>query len=312
MAKYRDQLPQLSGDLFLTDSGLETVLIFHEGLELPEFAAFTLLRSIEGTKALRKYYDQHASIPSNGVAGIILESPTWRASSDWGSKLGVSNSGLDKVNRQSIELLVDIRNDSDSSKAIVISGCLGPRGDGYQANKLMTEAEAERYHQAQVAIFAASQADLVSALTMTHTAEAIGITRAAQRHDVPVVISFTVDTDGRLPSGEPLGEAIMKVDAETDNGPAYYMINCAHPTHFSSVLLPEQPWINRLRGLRANASSKSHAELDEATELDDGHPEQLGLQFRELRDRLPKLNVLGGCCGTDSRHIRAIMEQCSG
>lgn len=311
MARYRDQLPQLSGELFLTDSGLETSLIYHDGLVLPDFAAFALLKDSKGTEAIRRYFRQHATIPADGVAGIILESPTWRANTDWGKRLAYGESDLDIANRKAIAMLDGIRNELKQSKAIVISGCIGPRGDGYRAENLMTEDEAGAYHQPQIDSFAETEADLVSALTMNYTAEAIGVVRAAKKRNVPVVISFTVETDGRLPSGVSLGEAIQTVDDATDNGPIYYMINCAHPTHFADTLSPEQPWINRLRGLRANASCLNHAELDEATELDDGNPEQLGAQFRELRDRLPHLNVLGGCCGTDERHIRAIMEHCS-
>ncbi len=311
MAKYRNQLPQLSGDLFLTDSGLETVMIFHDEMELPEFAAFTLLQNDTGLSVLRKYYSQHAAIPSKGVSGMILESPTWRTSSDWGKKLGYTDKDLDKFNRQAIDLLHGIRSDVNHSNVIVISGCIGPKGDGYQAGSMMSVVEAEDYHQQQVDTFDTTEADMVSALTMTYAAEAIGITRAAKNKNLQVVISFTVETDGLLPSGQTLGDAIQEVDSATGDGPAYYMINCAHPTHLDSILSSEQPWINRLRGLRANASSMSHAELDEATQLDDGDPEQFGLQFLELRKRLPKLNVLGGCCGTDARHIRAIMERCA-
>jgi S-methylmethionine-dependent homocysteine/selenocysteine methylase len=140
---------------------------------------------------------------------------------------------------------------------------------------------------------------------MTYVDEAIGVTRAAQDAVIPAAISFTVETDGDLPSGQALGEAIEEVDRATDSGPAYYMINCAHPTHFDSVL-DGGDWVGRIRGLRANASTCSHAELDEAEDLDDGDPQDLGARYGELRDRLPALNVVGGCCGTDHRHIGEI------
>ena len=123
---------------------------------------------------------------------------------------------------------------------------------------------------------------MVTVLTMTYAEEAIGITRAAVESGLPVVISFTLETDGRLPSGQALGEAIQQVDEDTESAPAYYMINCAHPTHFEDVLEPGAPWIDRIRGLRANASTKSHAELDEATELDDGDPADLGERHAAL------------------------------
>jgi len=193
---------------------------------------------------------------------------------------------------------------------MVISGCVGPRGDGYDPAHVMSAEEAERYHAEQIRVFAATAADVVTAITMTNVPEAIGVTRAARAAGMPVVISFTVETDGRLPTGDSLKDAIERVDAATGEGPAYYMINCAHPTHFEGALAGGEPWARRLRGLRANASTKSHAELDEAEELDDGNPAELGAQYRALRDRLPHLVVLGGCCGTDHRHIGAIASAC--
>jgi S-methylmethionine-dependent homocysteine/selenocysteine methylase len=123
--------------------------------------------------------------------------------------------------------------------------------------------------------------------------------------------SFTVDTDGRLPTGQTLGDAVAEVDAATGGAPAYYMINCAHPTHFDGALAARARWVDRMRGLRANASTRSHAELNESTELDVGNPAELGAQYAALRRRLPRLNVMGGCCGTDDRHMAAIAEACA-
>ena len=172
----------------------------------------------------------------------------------------------------------------------------------------MTEEEAERYHKVQIETFSATNTDMVTAITMTYFEEAVGITRAAKSLGMPVVISFTVETDGKLPSGQSLKDAIQKVDEATSNYPAYYMINCAHPTHFENVLVENEPWLHRLRGLRANASTLSHAELDEAEDLDDGSPSELSSQYKELRNKLSNLNVLGGCCGTDHRHIEEIIK----
>jgi S-methylmethionine-dependent homocysteine/selenocysteine methylase len=302
-------LPQLTGNLFLTDGGIETTLVFHDRLDLPYFAAFDLLKHERGRTALRRYYRSHASLARDHGVGFILESATWRASADWGEKLGYSTEALAAVNRQAIEMLEAIREEY-ADTTMVISGCVGPRGDGYDPGQAMAEEEAERYHAEQVGTFAATAADMVTAITMTNVPEAIGVTRAARAVNMPVVISFTVETDGRLPTGESLRDAIGRVDAATDRGPAYYMVNCAHPTHFGKALAGGEPWTRRLRGLRANASTKSHAELDEAKELDDGNPVELGAQYRALRDRLPHLVVLGGCCGTDERHIAAIAAAC--
>ncbi len=307
MARYRHNLPQLGGDLFLADGGIETTLIFLEGHELPHFAAFDLLRRPGGRTALEKYFRTYARIATRHGVGLVLESATWRASPDWAAKLGYSPADLADANLAALDLLHAIRQDCERGPTrIVLSGCIGPRGDGYRPEALMSEAEAEDYHAVQAGLFRDAEADLVTAITMTYPAEAIGLARAARAAGMPVVISFTTETDGRLPTGETLREAVERVDEATGGAPAYYMVNCAHPTHFAGALPGGEAWVERIRGLRANASTRSHAELDEATDLDDGDPVQLAREYRALGDRLPSLNVLGGCCGTDHRHIEAI------
>jgi S-methylmethionine-dependent homocysteine/selenocysteine methylase len=262
------------------------------------FAAFDLLRDSRGVEALRRYYKRHASIAIGSGVGFILESATWRASADWAARLGYSSETLSAANRKAIDLLHELRSELETDASpMVISGCVGPRGDGYRPEALMTADEAEAYHRPQLHVFERSDVDLATAITMTNTPEAIGITRAARAEGLPVVISFTVETDGRLPTGQTLEEAIVAVDRATRSGPAYYMINCAHPTHFAQVLIPGTRWVRRVRGLRANASACSHAELDRATVLDEGDPVALGEQYRDLRARHPQLTVLGGCCG---------------
>jgi homocysteine S-methyltransferase len=293
-------LPQLSGPLFIADGGMETTLIFRDGFDLPHFAAFTLLDDERGRAGLRAYYEPYLRVATEHGVGVVLDTPTWRANPDWGALLGYSPRRLDDVNRRAVGLLDELRG-GDAN--VLISGCVGPRGDGYVAGDLMTADAAERYHSRQIGIFGASGADLVSAITMTYAGEAIGIARAAAAAGVPVVLSFTVETDGRLPSGQPLREAVEQADAETAGSVAYFMVNCAHPTHFDGVLAGDEPWVKRVRGLRPNASTKSHAELDEAEELDQGDPVDLGARLGELRRRLPELTVVGGCCGTDERHI---------
>lgn len=311
MPQYRDRLPQLDGGMFLTDGGIETTLIFHDGLELPYFAAFHLLKDEAGSEALLKYYRSHASIARANGVGFILESPTWRSSADWGAKLGYSDATIADANRSAIDLMGKLRQEFETPQSpMVISGCVGPRGDGYDPGQVMSEGEAEAYHRQQIGAFADTDVDLVTAITMTNTPEAIGLTRAAKGYKLPVAIAFTLETDGRLPTGQSLQEAIAAVDAATDNYPVYYMINCAHPTHFEAVLETSEPWVTRLRGIRANASRRSHAELNEAPDLDDGNPVELGSQYRDLLRRHPQINVLGGCCGTDHRHIEAIAHAC--
>jgi len=304
--KYRAALPQLSGETFITDGGMETTLIFHRGIDLPAFAAFDLLKDEEGTATLRGYFAPYAEIGREHGAGLVLDTPTWRASSEWGEQLGYSAEALDEANRKAVAMLEDVRAEHESERTpIVIAGCIGPRGDGYQVGDLMSADEARRYHSRQAETFADTNADLIGALTMTYADEAVGIARAAEGVEMPSVVSFTVETDGRLPSGQPLGEAIDQVQAETDGAPAYFMINCAHPTHFAGVLQEDGPW-DQIRGLRANASRKSHAELDEAEVLDEGDPVQLASEYDELRSVLPNLTVVGGCCGTDHRHVDEI------
>ena len=310
MAKYRSRLPQLGSDLFLTDGGIETSLIFHDGLELPYLAAFHLLKDAAGRAALYRYFARYAEVARAHGTGFVLESPTWRASLDWGAKLGYSEAELAEANRVSIALMEELRATFETEATpFVISGCIGPRGDGYDPGEVMTADEAEAYHAFQARVFAAAGADMITAITMTNASEAIGITRAARHQGLPVVISFTLETDGRLPTGQTLEDAIAEVDAATGRGPAYYMINCAHPTHFEDVL-GGGAWIGRLGGLRANASRRSHEELDEATELDDGDPVELGGLYGDLHRRFPQIKVLGGCCGTDHRHIEQIGAAC--
>ena len=312
MARYRHALPQLGGDLFLTDGGIETTLVFHEGLELPHFAAFHLLQTPEGEAALAKYFDPYVAIAQRFDAGLVLESVTWRANRDWGERLGYSAAALADANRRAIAMLEAIRAANESARTpMVVSGCIGPRGDGYVADAVMSEADAEAYHRAQVETFAETAADMVCAITMNYAEEAAGVARAARAAGMPVAISFTVETDGKLPTGQTLREAIAQVDAASGGHPAYYMLNCAHPTHFETTLSTDEPWVGRLRGLRANASRMSHEELNEAPELDTGDPAELGRQYAALRERLGHLNVMGGCCGTDHRHVEQIASACA-
>ena len=307
MARYRGALPQAKGELMITDGGIETDLIFHRGFDLPLFAAFPLVADDSGREALRRYYEEYAGIARANRVGLVLESPTWRANPDWAPQLGYTLEELDSMNRAAIALMEDIRQRHDSAiSPIVVSGCVGPRGDGYVDGATMSADEAEEYHARQIGVFAESDADITTAITMAYAQEAVGVARAAVAARIPSAISFTVETDGRLPSGQPLGEAIAQVDDATGGAPAYFMINCAHPTHFAGALEPDAAWAKRIHGLRLNASTRSHAELDEAEELDEGNPEELGAQYRALRDALPAVSVLGGCCGTDQRHVATI------
>ena len=311
MARYRNALPQMTDRLFTTDGGLETTLIFHDGIELPAFAAFDMFSRPGGRERLLAYYDRYAALAHARGLGFILESPTWRANRDWGAQIGYDADALAASNRAAIELMRELRDRYDGPDTpMVISGDIGPRGDGYQIGRKMSAAQAADYHGEQIRTFAATEADFVSAMTINYVEEAIGLVRAASEAGMPIVISFTVETDGRLPSGQELREAIETVDGTASVAPVYYMINCAHPTHFERLFGAGEAWTRRIKGLRANASRRSHAELDNAPNLDDGNPAELGRQFAALRRACPGLNVVGGCCGTDFRHVQAICLAC--
>jgi homocysteine S-methyltransferase len=300
-------LSRLDDILFLTDGGLETSLIFHEGVDLPHFASIHLLRTPEGRAHLVRYFERYLAIARGAGAGFVLEAATWRASPDWAEPLGLGIAELDALNRDAIAMLHTLRAVHEGHDfPILVSGCIGPRGDGYAAPAPMAIEEADQYHAHQIAVLADAGADMITAMTITNVPEAAGIARAAKRLGLPAVISFTLETDGRLPTGDALGDAILAVDRATGDAPAYYMINCAHPSHFEAVLAQKTPGTERIRGLRANASRCSHAELDEAAELDDGDPQELGQDYARLMRHHPQLRVLGGCCGTDHRHVSAI------
>lgn len=299
-------LPQLTAPVFIADGGLETTLIFHDGLDLPHFAAFPLLDHTTGRDALRRYYEAYLDIASRREVGIVLDTPTWRANADWGPKLGYDRDQLTDVNERSVDFVRDLAAEW-SDVPVVLNGAIGPRGDGYVVGDTMTAAEATSYHSLQARAFAAAGADMITSVTMTYVEEAIGVATAATTAGLSVAIGFTVETDGRLPSGTTVGEAIEAVEAATGGAPAYYMINCAHPSHFEHVLgSGDAAWMHRIKAVRANASRMSHAELDEAEELDRGNPDELAADYRRLRELLPDLRVIGGCCGTDHVHVDSI------
>ncbi|RIW13611.1 homocysteine S-methyltransferase [Algoriphagus lacus] len=306
------KFPTESSDLYLTDGGLETTLVFLEGFDLPCFAAFDLLKEEKGIEALRSYYRRFLEIAANNQTNFILESPTWRTNPDWLKQIGYSPEDLLTLNQKAIQLMQELKEEYSSKiPQILISGCLGPRGDGYQVRNQMDAKEAKSYHAPQIMAFSKFGVDLVSAITMTNVEEAHGIAQAASDANIPCVISFTLETDGKLPSGMPIQEAITLVDHSDSVPPIYYMINCAHPDHFMDKLIrgKEDPWIHRIRGIRANASCKSHEELDNSTELDRGNPADLGLQYREIKEKFPHMTVFGGCCGTDEEHVKEIILQ---
>lgn len=308
---HRNALPQLAGRLLVTDGGLETTLIFQHGIELPHFAAFPLLDRPEGRAVLRSYYDSYGAAARRSGAGCILDTPTFRVSPDWAAKVGYGAGDLRRVIADSVALLGGVREAWETPDLpIVINGAIGPRGDGYSAAETMDPETAEAFHGPQVQAYAEAGADLVMAQTMTHVGEAAGIARAAAKAGIPAVVSFTVETDGKLPDGTSLQDAILATDAATGSSPAHYLVNCAHPTHVAHALAAEGAWIARLRGVRANPSPKSHAELNESTTLEDGDPDELAGLLGAMRQRYRHFTVVGGCCGSDHRHAEKIGFAC--
>lgn len=306
MPRYRNALPQLSGDMFLADAGLETDLIFNHGIEIREFAAHTLLSSSVGRAALNRYFEGFLNLARERNAGFILDSATWKAHSHWARELGSDPPELQVANEESLRFIGDLRDRfSHNAKPIVLNAIVGPCSDAYRPEVVISIDQAEAYHSEQLGWIADTEADMVTAVTFNQASEAAGLVRAARSLGLPAAVSFTVETDGALPSGQSLSSAIAEVDEASDRYPAYFMINCAHPEHFSKVL-QDATWARRIRGIRANASRKSHAELDDAPELDAGNPKELARQYRVLGRRMPWLNIFGGCCGTDLRHVTEI------
>jgi len=291
---------------FLNDAGLETDLIFNHGIEIPEFAAHTLFAEEQGRDALRRYMRGFLELARSTGAGFVLDTQTWRAQSHFSEELGQDTEALHEANRFAVEFAAGLRDEyAANTGPIVINGLIGPRGDAYAPEQEIAAAEAQRYHSEQLGWLAETDVDMVTALTFTQADEAIGVVRAAEELGLPVVVSFTVETNGDLPTGQPLADAITAVDDATDSAAAYFMVNCAHPDHFSPHMTDES-WSQRIRGVRCNASRMSHAELDESEVLDDGDPAELAANYGRLKEAMPWLNVFGGCCGSDLRHVTAI------
>lgn len=304
-----------SGPRWVTDGGLETDLIHHHGVELPGFAAYPLLDEPGGRALLADYYSGYVDLARRAGAGVLLETPTWRANPEWVASLGGGLDDVRRINYESVVFLAGLsealvaagtmpKDAPDGSAAFRICGVIGPRGDGYVPGPSATADEFAGYHSAQIKAFAESGTSWVTALTLTTVAEAVGVVQAARSHGVDVGVSFTVETDGRLPDGSLLADAVAALWDEA--APDRLLLNCAHPTHIAEALRDDDSWTNRVTGLRVNASRQSHAELDAAEELDEGALLDLVATHEQLLERLPNVDVVGGCCGTDVRHVAAL------
>ncbi|WP_259400292.1 homocysteine S-methyltransferase family protein [Roseovarius sp. SCSIO 43702] len=292
---------------YLSDGGLETWMVFEEGFDLPCFSAAVLLDTAEGRAALTAYFERFIALARDSGRGFVMDTPTWRCGAAWAAPLGLGLHETLAINGRATAFMAAIRDRHETAQLpILLNGLVGPAGDAYAPDVALGPDEACLVHTPQVRALAAAGVDMISAMTLTHAGEAAGIAQAAAEIDLPVVISFTLETDGRLPSGEPLDEAIAEVDAWTGAAPLHYMINCAHPDHFRDVVANPAPWLDRIGGVRANASRMSHAELDASEVLDDGDPVELGALHGDLLRLLPNLRIIGGCCGTDHRHVGCI------
>ena len=298
------QLPDEAEKKYLVYAGTGTDLIFNHGVELPGFASFPLLEQPETRAILRDQMKALVDLAGEMQLGCILDAPTWMANADRAAPLGYDAARLNDVNRDGVALMEEVRQ-ATGRDDILVSACIGPRFDPYADIPPVTVEEARQYHGAQLDSLKETSIDLVTAYTFNRPSEAAGCILAARDVGIPIIMSLVVETDGRLADGTKLVDALDQIDAATDASALFFMVNCAHPTHFARVL-DGHP---RLRGIVANASSCSHAELDEAKELDEGDPHQLGQQIAQIVRDNPSIKVFGGCCGTDMRHLKSMASE---
>lgn len=304
----RRSIPPLSTKPFLTDGGLETTIVYKEKIDLPCFAAITLLSTTQGTELLRRLYIKYVDVALSHNAGIVLEARVWRGAPIWAQPLGLTSAELIALNVKAVELLLDLRQQVETqSTPIVISGNIGPLSDAYKlSNRPGREFVREQYRE-QIKALVDAGVDMLSITTITDTEEMIAAIEIAREHDIPIHASFSVERDGKLLNHRNLEEAIAEVDTTTNGYAAYFGINCAHPAHVKELLktMPESTR-SRIGSFRGNASLRSHEELDNAAELDRGDIAKFATDFEDVARLLPSLRVAGGCCGTDEEHVAAV------
>ncbi len=293
------KLPHETDRKFLVYAGTGTDLIFNHGVELPGFASFPLLENPETRAILAQQMRDLVELSADMGLGCILDAPTWMANADRAAPLGYDAERLRAVNKDGVALMEEVRQGSGRDD-VLVSACIGPRYDPYADIPPISVGQARAYHNAQLSALKETSVDLVTGYTFNRTGEAAGCILASQDIGLPIIMSLVVETDGCLADGTPLIDAIDQIEAQTDGSALFYMVNCAHPTHFADVIKAHP----RLKGVVANASSCSHAELDEAEELDDGDPVQLGQEIAAAMRDNPSIQVFGGCCGTDMRHLK--------
>lgn len=301
--------PRLDDRIYITEGGIETEILYKWGFELPEFSMYPLLDNADAMKTIHAMFDRVFAAAAAHDAGIVLAGLDYRASPDWAEKIGYSRDQLDAFIHRNIAFLKGRREaHADRVRDVYIAATCGPRGDAYGTGGTITEDEAEAYHAFQIAASKAAGADLVIGITFNNIPESIGFVRAAQDVGIPVGISLTLTPEGVMRSGPSLQQAVEEIDAATDGAAAWFGTNCAHPVEFEPAL-NGGAWTDRLRYVRPNASKMDKIALCKLGHLEDGDPEELGGQMADLKRRFPQADILGGCCGTDERHLGEIARR---
>lgn len=299
--------PREDGILYLTEGGTETEVIYRHGHELRDFAMFELMNKPEAVRDMENMYRRYLDKAAQYGFSALMSGFDYRASPDWGAKLGYSAEGLREMQHKCIDFLRGVsRAYEDQIERIAIAGCIGPKGDAYSLNRDITAEEAEDYHATQCETLRDCGVDLIWAATINNIPEAVGISRAAARVGLPVNMSFTLDSSHKLKSGPSLKEAIEATDTEAGAArPDSYGINCSHPLEFEPALEPGD-WARRLRSLRPNAAKMDKVSLCKLGHIEEGDPEELGQMMGDLAKRYPDIDIWGGCCGTWDKHFDRI------
>lgn len=298
------------GVLYLTEGGQETELMYKHGHDLPEFALYPMLDDPAAVSDLTDMYRRYLTVAAEHGFVPLMGGLDYRASPDWGAKLGYSLPQLAEFQLRSLDFLCSVAEPFRADlPEVLVAGVVGPRGDAYGHEHTMDADEAEDYHGVQLATLRQAEVDLVSGLTFADVPEAVGLARAAASAGLPLSVSFMVDRTGRLTTGSTLKDAVEAVDEQAGaSRPDFYGINCSHPSELEAALVPG-PWLERLRMLRPNASPADKQELCEIGHLESGDPAELGDQLAALGERLPQVDVWGGCCGTWDDHLRALAQR---
>lgn len=308
MADAKSFPSKQEGRFYLSEGGTETELMYKYGFELPEFAMFPLLNNPDAVSKMREMFRSYLEVVAVNGMCALMGGLDYRASPDWGERLGYSPEGLAEANHHALAFLREIADEYTTDiQEILIQGVIGPRGDAYERNETITENEAEDYHSVQLKTLKEADVDLALAMTFNNIRESIGVARAAAKVGVPLAISFIVNSESKLDTGQSLGEAIATIDAETNHAPEFYSVNCCHPIEYEPAI-ESYDWINRVRGVRPNASKRDKIALCQLGHLEDGDPVELGQQCGDLARRYPHMDIWGGCCGTWDNHLNEIAK----